>query len=235
MCGVVVMYKNVCRYIVATQLLSALSTLHTHGYAHADLQPRNILVTQDALDGKFFDREDLFSVVLADLGSVRRLTKPVHEPQGTLYYMAPEYFALYDRAKGSGGVPVTPAMDVWSFGIILSEMLLGQLLYGVVKNQERLKMLHQQQVFTDCIVSRLKRPGLVRNHLKKYIDVVKICLAYDPAKRPTPQRLLRLLETHRAFDIDRNQMLEEVRGRFVAPQPIVLPPALVVRLNLPVT
>ena len=88
-------------------VLDALHTAHTAGVVHRDLKPSNILV-----DGGGRAR-------VMDFGIAARLNDPGNLDQvvGTPGYMSPE--------ATKGGLPAA-TMDVFSAGVVLTEMLSGQ-------------------------------------------------------------------------------------------------------------
>jgi serine/threonine protein kinase len=90
------------------QILNALDHLHRAGYTHTDIKPDNILYLPRSGDAR-----------LADLGDAERRLE-----QGTIYgtreYTPPEMIL---------GAPLTPAIDIWSFGCTVFEMLTDRLLF----------------------------------------------------------------------------------------------------------
>lgn len=92
----------------AISLLHALACIHEAGLVHTDVKVGNILY--DEKNGE---------VRLADPGNARR-----ELPQGTLLgsreYTAPEVLV---------GAPLSEAVDLWSLGCCLYEMLTGELLF----------------------------------------------------------------------------------------------------------
>lgn len=109
---------------ITRQVLESLQEAHESGIIHRDLKPENIFLTQLGFDSNF--------VKVLDFG-IAKLSEPEESapteqrrPQltvqgstvGTPCYMSPEQAA---------GEPVTPASDLYSMGIILFEMLNGEL------------------------------------------------------------------------------------------------------------
>ncbi len=95
---------------LAIQLADALATMHAGGWAHRDVKPSNILVNPAGL------------LKLLDFGAAKVtkrhapvLTAPGIEI-GTTGYMAPEQLR---------GGPVDHRVDIFSFGVVLSELLTG--------------------------------------------------------------------------------------------------------------
>jgi len=97
---------------LAVQLLSGLASVHASGFVHRDLKPSNVLVARRA-DGRP-------QVKLTDFGLAVR-TGHVGEPgrlSGSLPYVAPE---------GLLGLPVDGRSDLYSLGILLYELVTGEL------------------------------------------------------------------------------------------------------------
>ena len=96
---------------VMTMLAEALTYAHEKGVLHRDIKPSNILI----------DERDL--PYISDFGLARILqvgdSTISHDMMlGTPFYISPE------QARGERDL--TPATDVYSFGIILYELLVGQ-------------------------------------------------------------------------------------------------------------
>jgi len=101
---------------VATQAATALSAAHEHGIIHRDLKPGNIMITPQnhvkVLDfglGRAIDMEGL--------GLKSPSTRPGW-PMGTMAYMSPEL---------AMGKPADHRTDIWSLGVVVYEMLTGEL------------------------------------------------------------------------------------------------------------
>jgi serine/threonine-protein kinase len=103
--------------------LRGLHVVHEAGIVHRDLKPDNIIVVDDA-DGVFpklidfgISRRADSAVKLNPLSRQGRLTQP-GTVLGTPYYMSPEQL----RGRGLDG-----RADLYSVGVILYELLVGQL------------------------------------------------------------------------------------------------------------
>jgi serine/threonine-protein kinase len=100
---------------IARQICEAMVYMHSQGVVHRDLKPENILVTHEG-QIKIMD----FGIALDE--SARRLTwSGLSSTIGTPDYMAPE------QVSGRRGDVRT---DIYSLGVILYEMLTGNLPYS---------------------------------------------------------------------------------------------------------
>jgi len=95
---------------ITRQLLDALAYMHFNNVTHRDLKLENLLLSRP---------NDISSVVIADFGLARSAAnaRQVFSTQcGTPSYVAPEILL---------GKSYSPAVDVWSMGIILYTLLIG--------------------------------------------------------------------------------------------------------------
>ncbi|KAG2489131.1 hypothetical protein HYH03_012357 [Edaphochlamys debaryana] len=102
----------------AAEVARALLHLHAGGIVHGDLKPGNVVLKASRTDRRGFTAK------VCDFGLCHLLPDGVKSIDtctwGTLSYMAPE------AMMGHVGKPA----DVWSFGVILNELLTRQLPYG---------------------------------------------------------------------------------------------------------
>lgn len=102
--------------LFAAELLIGMQSLHNLGIVHRDLKPDNILITPNGhlAIADFGLSKQFFS------GSVRPHMK-MFERWGTNGYFAPELIPHTCITEG-----YTSAVDVWGYGIILYEIILGK-------------------------------------------------------------------------------------------------------------
>lgn len=97
---------------VTLQIAEALRAAHRAGVIHRDIKPHNVLITDDG-DVKVVD----FGIARAASSSTMTKTGSI---LGTAHYISPE------QAMGE---PVGPQSDLYSLGVVLYEMLAGELPY----------------------------------------------------------------------------------------------------------
>ena len=102
---------------IALQIAGALTSAHSVGIIHRDIKPANIMIRQDGIV-KVLDF-GLAKLTAPDSGGpeTREQTAP-NRVMGTLNYMSPEQ-ALGER--------IDERTDIFSFGVVLYEMLTGEL------------------------------------------------------------------------------------------------------------
>jgi eukaryotic-like serine/threonine-protein kinase len=142
---------------IARQICAGLSEAHRNKVVHGDLKSNNVILTTEA-DGTM-------RAVITDFGLARGLEAPIRQQPppaaGTPAYMAPE---LWTGHKASF------ASDVYALGVILNELLLGQLPQGAKTTAiDWSEPRHVQ-----------RRP---RGWHRKWDRIITRCLDPDPSRR----------------------------------------------------
>ncbi len=161
---------------ISRQLLEALDSAHAAGVVHRDLKPQNILV------------DSAGQIYVSDFG----LAKSLHagaaamtrsgEFLGTPRYMAPEQV----EAK-----PVDSRTDLYAFGLILYEMVTGDVPF---KADSTLALMYMR------VKEKPKSPKTLNADIPDYlVRIIMRCLETDPALRyQSAKEILADLDAQRA-------------------------------------
>jgi serine/threonine protein kinase len=163
------------------QLLDAVEYAHDEGLIHRDIKSSNVL-----LDAR---RGGAPYVYLADFGLVRTLKNleleetgkpiPLDQVPGTPHYMAPE------QTRGI----VTPATDIYALGVLLYQMLTGELPYDDPDDVKVVKMHLSSPVPSPCErdasvpveLGEVVRKAMAKRPEQRFASVAEMRAAFSAA------------------------------------------------------
>jgi len=149
--------------IIVRHLIRVLALLHDRGIIHRDLKPGNVMMRADG------------SPVLMDFGLARTFDASSQQlttqgkAMGTPAFMAPE------QVNGDEST-IGPHTDVWALGVLLYQMLTGQLPFVGAT---------QMEVWSRILHKALTPPSVLVPGLDPRLDAILArVLAKDPRQRP---------------------------------------------------
>lgn len=155
-------------------ILNGLKHIHQLGIVHRDLKPSNILLTAQSQQGITPIIADLLMESKVAPQDTKVATAHFNGFFGTIEYMAPELL-------GTKNVFVGPASDLWSFGVLVYEILMGELPFGSRANDSQPFRVAQ---------SILTQPVDTTGIPKPYNFVVEACLEKDLSSRISEAQIL---------------------------------------------
>ncbi|KAK9801337.1 hypothetical protein WJX73_005762 [Symbiochloris irregularis] len=141
---------------IALDVARGLFSLHSRRIVHLDVKSPNVLLTRDYL------------AKIADVGLAHPLLSRTHltpknDVLGTWAWQAPETIT---------GAAVTTAADIWSFGVIMWELMTGE-------RPQR---------------GRYRTPRVPDEGPQNAVTLMQACMSEDPASRPTAGQIISILE-----------------------------------------
>ena len=155
--------------IIAFGIASGMKYLHGMKIIHRDLKTENILLEKNKLP------------VICDLGTSRVINgqQPFTGQLGTPNYMAPEFIKneSYDKS-----------IDVYSFGMILWEMLTKEIPFA---GKDPAQILY--------LMMSKKQLEIPKNTPKNLANLIRSCWDTDPSQRPPFTTIVKLFESGDCF------------------------------------
>lgn len=184
---------------LSIQIAAGLDYAHRSGLVHADVKPQNILVTKNDV------------VKVTDFGIAQALTDTQANRRYDVVWGSPHYFAP-EQAKGE---PPSPASDVYAIGIMMFEMLTGNLPFSGASQQD-LAMAHIKDPIPQVIEFNPNVPEAINR-------IVYKLMSKEPSGRyriaGQLEEVLRDYKTRAREYTVRNQPIPPMNPGTPAPQP----------------
>jgi len=191
---------NVLIKLYSYQIFRSLAYIHGIGICHRDIKPQNLLVNPST-----------HLLKLCDFGSAKRLQP--NEPN--VSYICSRYYRAPELIFGATFYDV--AIDVWSAGCVIAEMILGEPLFlgesaldqlveiikilGTPTQSQILQMNPNSEEFRLPQIKAQTWSKVLKNADPLVIDLISKVLAYNPKERLKPMEAV----AHPYFNDLRNQ------------------------------
>ena len=184
------------RYRIAVDVARGLAFLHDGSkrkVVHYNVKTQKVLLDTN------------FRAKLADLGICELIDREQEKNQtltiirGTPAYFAPELLR---------GLPVTEKSDVFSYGVVLLELLGGRRSWDLVEGSEDVRFFQGwavEQAKNGDIMSVIDKQlleevtdnyGVATESMKKLMHIAFWCIQENPSSRPSMSTILLMLEQH---------------------------------------
>ncbi|KOC66021.1 RAF proto-oncogene serine/threonine-protein kinase [Habropoda laboriosa] len=160
---------------IGRQTAQGMDYLHAKNIIHRDLKSNNIFLHDD------------LTVKIGDFGLATAKTRwsgsqQFHQPTGSILWMAPEVIRMQEEN------PYSFQSDVYAFGVVLFELLSGQLPYSHINNKDQiLFMVGRGNLRPDLNKLRSDTPKALKR-------LTEDCIKFSREERPIFRQILASLE-----------------------------------------
>ena len=196
------------------EICGALQHAHAQGLVHRDLKLQNIMLVNPGTSSQQFKILDFG--IATQTNAEMTLRNATMDGGGTIEYMPPEYLI-------ATGIKPTPKSDIYSFGVILYELLLGRRPFQA----DGRKLMATMQVIESVLAPRFREIDPDCQIDSAVESLVLQCLSKSPESRPATIREVaeRFLAS---YGVDEQQSNQDTKKEFRVvrdsdPLPLPLP------------
>ncbi|CAB4422038.1 unnamed protein product [Rhizophagus irregularis] len=190
---------------ILRNIIYGLKNIHDANIIHKDYHSGNIFLDKSTYHGNIFIKKDdctsNIKAITGDLGlsAIEQSDNDDDEIYGIIPFVAPEIFQ---------GQKYTKASDIYSFGMIMWELMTGRRPFW---NQNH--DIHLIIEICDGL-----RPPTVTDVPKGYTELMKKCWNSDPKKRPKAGEMSAEIETIGSNESKRNDSTKIIKSSDIGPK-----------------